>query len=380
MSELCIDFGYDDNVKRELKHLTKKLEDRAKDYRGVINKLNDINSNTGNLVTANAYIKKKADSLDTKRCKLENFSNGMIQFNDYAQDADKRVANKIKESRNDFIKREHIPGVITTAILVALKTVVKAAGKIVEVLSGTGVLGIIPFVISKWDTIVAWYEENKCWVDVFFDVIAIAGAIATIVTAGGPLAVLAVIVGMWKFAKGLVDLHYDIFACEEYLDGNIELSKRLSSLGMEDTLETAFGEELGGKIYTGMETVSAVYGALEFGRAGVDLVKGGVAGANGTGFTTTDGNLIPSEGITSWGTNHILKNTIGININPKTIWDNIKTVNSLAKPITLFVVGKPVESFESVKIVKTWIDYKKYVLDTGLARSLPWIPTYSLAT
>mgnify|MGYP004462639361 CR=1 FL=1 len=357
MSEvLCIDFGYDDNVKREINSLGRKLDKRADDYRRIMKKIDQVGSNTDNLYTANGYLRRKVRSLEDKKTKLDAFKGDIAQFNDDAYDADKRVANRIKESRKAFTKREHIPGVVATAFLVGLKVAAKTAAKIIEVAAKLGILGIIPAVISSWDTIMEFYEANKYWLDVVIDIVILVGAVATIATASGPLLILGTIVGIWKGAKATVDLKYDIMACTEYyINGNEELAKQLNSQGMEYELKNALGENWGGGIYTAMETVSAVYGVCELGRAGIDLVKGNTALARGTDLTLTDGTTKGLAEIKGWRLTHIIKNSTGINIKPGGIisWGMAKNVSNVTKTASYFLNSKPIDGIKSIGIIAT---------------------------
>lgn len=352
MNGLCIDFSYDDNVKREIRSLSGKIEKRASDYRGVMNRMSDIASNTNNLCTANSYINKKVRNLEEKKEKLDSFKSDIAQFNEDAYSADKRVASRIKESRKDFTKREHIPGVVATAFLVGLKTAAEVAGKVLEAAAECGLLGIIPLVISHWDAIMEFYQEHKYIIDVIIDVIAIAAAVATLATVSGPFMVLGLIAGSWGLMKGMVDISYDIEACKAYyIDGNEELAKELNATGMEQTLKTALGEDLGGFIYTSMETVSAVYGVCELGRAGSQLLSGNKALSTGTDLVL-DGKTIKAANVGSWRTNHIIKNVTGIKLGG-TGWDMVKNTGKITKTASLFLNNKPIEGIKSIGIVST---------------------------
>lgn len=352
MNGLCIDFSYDDNVKREINSLNRKIEKRANDYRGVMNRMSDISSNTGNLSTANGYINKKVISLEEKSTKLNNFKNGIVQFNEDAYSADKRVASRIKESRKDFTKRENIPGVLATAFLIGVKTMINVAGKVLEAAAECGLLGIIPLVVSHWDAIMAFYQEHKYIIDVIIDVIAIAAAVATLATVSGPFMVLGLLAGSWALAKGMVDISYDIEACKAYyIDGNEELAKELNATGMEQTLKTALGEDLGGFIYTSMETVSSVYGVCELGRAGSQLLSGNKALSSGTDLLLDD-KIIKASDVGKWRTNHIIKNVTGIKLGG-TSWDMVKNTGKITKTASLFLNNKPIEGIKSVGIIST---------------------------
>lgn len=265
MATINIDFSYDDNVKRSIKKAKSALQTRINDYSGIKKNLNNISSSTGNLSSANTYIQKKINSLESKYKKLDSFQSAITRFNDNAYNADKRVANRINTDTKQFYKRENIKtGVIYTVGSVIGSGVKWLKGK-AEDLART----IASAVSSAWEAVKQWYKDNKYWIDIVVDVVCVVAAIAACLTAGG---VVLFVFAAWGLAKAGTDLVYDVAAYEAYKDGDMELYEELSKGGLKTVMKEYLGDA-GEYIYYGMEIASAIYGVYKIGKSVKQIFK-----------------------------------------------------------------------------------------------------------
>lgn len=265
MASLNIDFSYDDNVKRSINGAKSSLSTRINDYAGIKRNLSNMSSSTGNLSTANTYIQKKINALQSKYDKLESFRTAVTNFNTNAEAADRRVANRINTETNQFYKREGIQtGILYTIGSVLGKGADWLRGKIEEAFDA-----FITGAKTVWANIKQWYEDNKHWIDVVIDVVcvvaAIAGIVATILTGGTFLAVAAgVFFGVWGLAKAGTDLVYDSIALSYYNKGDMEKYEEYSQTGLKDVMAEHLGPA-GEYLYYGMEIASAIYSIYKIG-------------------------------------------------------------------------------------------------------------------
>ena len=265
MAIINIDFSYDDNVKNSIKRAKSALQTRMNDYDGIKKNLNNISCSTGNLSSANTYIQKKINSLDSKYKKLNNFQNAITRFNDCAYDADKRVANRINTDTKQFYKRENIK----TGIIYAVGSVI---GKGVKWIKGTAediAQTIANAVSTAWAAVKKWYEDNKYWIDIVVDVVCVVAAVAAVLASGG---VLATVFAVWGLAKAGTDLVFDAAAYGAYKDGDMELYEQLSKGGLKDVMKEYLGDA-GEYLYYGMEIASAIYGVYKIGKTTVKAFK-----------------------------------------------------------------------------------------------------------
>lgn len=258
MAVINIDFSYDDNVKSSIRKAKSALQTRMNDYSGIKKNLNNISTPTGNLSSANTYIQKKINSLDSKYKKLDSFQNAITRFNDYAYDADKRVANRINTDTKQFYKRENIK----TGIIYSLGSVI---GKGVKWLKGKAediARTIVNAVSTAWAAVKKWYEDNKYWIDIVVDVVRIVGTVAALLVSGG--GVLAAIFAGWELGKKGTELVFDAAAYGAYKDGDMELYEQLSKGNLKDILNDSGAT--GKYIYYGMEIASSVYNVYKIGK------------------------------------------------------------------------------------------------------------------
>ena len=278
MSDIInLDFGYDDNVRRSINKAKLAIDSRINDYTGIKNELNRTECETGYLSTANSYINKKINSLQGKYDRLNSFETAVNNFNDFAEDQDKLVANRIKEETKSFCKRERIPnGPLYTIGAIFSDGLEYLKGKVTSVLET-----IKNGLVNAWETVKDWYEKNKQWIDIVVDAIcvvaAVIGTVAAIValvvgTATGITAILGIIFAAWGVATSCTDLIYDSEAYGAYKDGDMETYESLSSKNLGDWL----GDKVpGGEyLYYGMEVASAVYDITKLGNTVVDVCKG----------------------------------------------------------------------------------------------------------
>ncbi len=266
MATINIDFSYDDNVKRSINKAQSSLSTRISDYRGIKNSLSRMSSSTGNLTTANTYIQKKMNALQSKYDKLEEFQSAVKTFNSNASAAERRVANRIKTETKQFYKREGIK----TGILYTIGSVI---GKGVEWVKGCIEDRFTAFVEGAktvWENIKQWYEDNKHLLDVLIDVVCVVAAAVALVAAfatGGVLAtVFAVVFAAWGLAKAGADLVYDSIALVYYNKGDMEKYEEMSNKGLKDFMADNLGAT-GEYLYYGMEIAAAIYGIYKIGSA-----------------------------------------------------------------------------------------------------------------
>ncbi len=244
MSELCIDFGYDDNVKWEIGQLKRKLESRSEDYKGVRNSIAGINSNTGYLYHANTYLDKKRNKLEEKTKKLERFKRAVTEFNSNATRIDKEVASGIKESSKQFCKDNNLGYGL-------FYTLGYYAGKGVEWLKKTGKKiadTVVGAVKSAWE----WLKDeyNSAFVrDVILAGVAVVILAVTIASGGGALAIFA---AGWGALKAVSNMVFSEMAMLAHHDGNDALAEELSGKGMKEVLQKGcsalLGDELGNTV------------------------------------------------------------------------------------------------------------------------------------
>lgn len=257
MASLNIDFSYDDNVKRSINGAKSSLSTRINDYAGIKRNLSNMSSSTGNLSTANTYIQKKINTLQSKYDKLESFHTAVTNFNTNAEAADRRVANRINTETNQFYKREGIQ----TGILYTIGSVI---GKGAEWLKGKiedAFTAVVTWAKSTWETVKQWYEDNKWWVDVIVDALLVVAAVVAMFASGG---FLALAFAAWGFAKAFTDLCYDSMALSAYLAGDYETYEELSQKGLKDLMKEEFGP-VGEFLYYGMEIASAIFNIYKIG-------------------------------------------------------------------------------------------------------------------
>lgn len=265
MASLNIDFSYDDNVKRSINGAKSSLSTRINDYAGIKRNLSNMSSSTGNLSTANTYIQKKINALQSKYDKLESFRTAVTNFNTNAEAADRRVANRINTETNQFYKREGIKtGILYTIGSVLGKGADWLRGKIEEAFDA-----FITGAKTVWANIKQWYEDNKHWIDVVIDVVCVVAAIAAVIASGG---VLATVFAVWGLAKASADLIYDSIALSYYNDGDMEKYEEMSEKGLKDFMSDTLGPA-GEYLYYGMEIASAIYGIYKIGKTATTIFK-----------------------------------------------------------------------------------------------------------
>lgn len=266
LASLNIDFSYDDNVKRSINGAKSSLSTRINDYAGIKRNLNNMSSSTGNLSTANTYIQKKINALQSKYDKLESFRTAVTNFNTNAEAADRRVANRINTETNQFYKREGIKtGILYTIGSVLGKGADWLRGKIEEAFDA-----FITGAKTVWTNIKQWYEDNKHWIDVVIDVVCVVAAIAAVIASGG---VLATVFAVWGLAKASADLIYDSIALSYYNDGDMEKYEEMSKKGLKDFMKGTMGE-FGEVLYYGMDIASIVFSAYKIGTVIKDFSTG----------------------------------------------------------------------------------------------------------
>lgn len=258
MSELYVDFAYDDNVKREINQLTRKLDSRIDDYRGVRNSLAGINSNTDNLYNANTYLDKKRSKLEEKTKKLERFKRAVTDFNNDAKRIDKEVANGIKDSRKQFCKENGLGDGLFYTIGVYVGKGVKWLKDKAKKIAAAVVTGVK----KAWEWVNEFYEKHKYIIDAVVDVISTAAAIAafcgalaaTIASGGAGIPLL--LAATWGLMNSGASLIYSSAALGAHLAGNDAAAEALSGKGMKDIMQhystqllgNLLGEELAEKI------------------------------------------------------------------------------------------------------------------------------------
>lgn len=259
MASLHIDFGYDDNVKRNVTRAKNALDSRINDYGGIRNKLDNFSAGTSNLSTANTYLRKKINALEDKRDDLARFHAAVDTFDENASAADRRVADRIKREYKDFCKRE---GIQTGLGYEICRVIAEGIGALKD-MAESFLAGVLEAVKNTWEIVKQWYKDNKHWIDIIVDAVvfvaAVVGVIASIAT-GGTAA--AIIFGLWGVAKATTDLVFDCCALDAYNRGDMELYAKMSESGMKE-LMTYYMGDVGTALYYGMEIASFVYNVCE---------------------------------------------------------------------------------------------------------------------
>lgn len=252
---LDINFGYLDNTVAAITASTAALDLRMSDYNGVRNRITNINSNTSNLSTANSYIDKKKRQLADKRDSLRAFNKDVISFGAYAKAQDIKTSAAIHISGHRFYHKEGLAHGAIYAIGAVISDGVKwlsdQAKKAVESIKDT--------VSSVWKWIKKVYEDNKYWIDVVVDVLAVVASVAAIIASGG--AFVALLPALWGTFKAISSLVFDSAALVAFCEGDMETAKKFNGKGAKDALQGAFGKA-GEVIYTGMEIASAACGIV----------------------------------------------------------------------------------------------------------------------
>ncbi len=320
MSELCIDFGYDDNVKSEIKQLTRKLDSRIDDYRGVRNSIAGIDSNTDNLYQANTYLDKKRAKLEAKTRKLERFKRAVTDFNNNAERIDKEVASGIKADYKGFLKdhglRDGLFYTIGVYVGKGVKWLKETGKKIAEVVVGG--------LKKAWEWVQDFYEKHKYLIEFIVDVaatvasiITFVGALAATIASGGA-GIPLLLAATWGLMKNGTSLIYSGAALWAHNEGNDTLAEELSGKGMKEIIQAGcshlFGEELGGKIgsivYHGLNIAS-------FAVSAADTVKDAKYLHSVDGVADKYGDMLTPEtiaGIQKGGKNLLIKITTGIDL------------------------------------------------------------------
>lgn len=330
MSELCIDFGYDDNVKWEIGQLKRKLESRSEDYKGVRNSIAGINSNTGHLYHANTYLDKKRNKLEEKTKKLERFKRAVTEFNSNATRIDKEVASGIKESSKQFCKDNNLGYGL-------FYTLGYYAGKGVEWLKKTGKKiadTVVGAVKSAWE----WLKDeyNSAFVrDVILAGVAVVILAATIASGGGALAIFA---AGWGALKAVSNMAFSEMAMLAHHDGNDALAEKLSGKGMKEIIQMGCSALLGDEL--GNTVGSFVYHGLNIAAfaAGLCGAKGKISDAkylkSVDNVEAKYGNMLTPEtisGIQEGGKNVLIKLVVGFNKEASSASSRVKNLQNVLK-------------------------------------------------
>lgn len=273
MSELCIDFAYDDNVKGEIKQLTNSINKRIKKYEDIKKEIDRCSSDTDNLCTANTYLNKKIQKLEAKTRKLERFQRAVTEFNSNAERIENEVKNELKVSLRSYERANGLHHGLFYTIGVYI-------GKGVKWLKDTGkkIAEVVVGGLKKaWEWVQDFYEKHKYLIEFIVDVAATVASIitfvgalaATIVSGGAGIPLL--LAATWSLVKNGTNLVYSSQAFGAHLGGDDALAEELSGKGMKELIQAGcshlFGDELGGKIgsivYHGLNIASFAVSAAD---------------------------------------------------------------------------------------------------------------------
>lgn len=323
MSELCINFAYDDNVKREINQLTRKLDSRIDDYRGVRNSIAGINSNTGNLYNANTYLDKKRGKLEEKTRKLERFKRALTDFNSHAESVDKEVANEIKASTKAFC-REHGLGYgvfYTLGVWIGdgVKWLKNGAEKVVS--------SVVNWAKDKLEEIKDFYERNKYLIEFVVDLVVTAAAIitfaaalsATIISGGAGIPLL--LAATWGLMKAGASTLYSGAALSAHNSGDDALAEELSGKGMKDVMQYWLGDTAGSLLYHGLNIAAFAVSAASTVK---DVVK-----------IESYSNMLTPETMSGIRSSEIIKITTGIDVGGG-MKTNVKNISKILDVGTKF--------------------------------------------
>lgn len=252
MSVLNVHLGYADNVTSSIKKATNELSSRKKDYEGIINNVNKISSNSGNLSECNVYLKKKNQQLQDKIDKLDSFSKKISNFETHAKAADKRVSTYVKDESNTFYKTVGIK----TGWAAGWDNFKKGAVKV-------------------WNSVKDFYEKHKFVIDFIVDVallaVAVVSLIAAIPTGGATLFFAA-----FALTKSVGDLVGSSFALGYHIAGDDDKAGVWADRGLKDGMKWIGRQIDGGKdgffsgvfgfVYDGLSIAAAVYSIGKLGK------------------------------------------------------------------------------------------------------------------
>lgn len=329
MSELCINFAYDDNVKREINQLTRRLDSRIDDYRGVRNSIAGINSNTGNLYNANTYLDKKRGKLEEKTRKLERFKRALTDFNSHAESVDKEVANEIKASTKAFCREHGLGYGVFYTLGVWISDGVKWLKKGVEKV----VSSVVNAVKGIWKAIKDFYERNKYLIQFVVDLVVTAAAIVTFVAAlgatiaSGGAGIPLLLAATWGLMKAGASTIYSGAALSAHNSGNDALAEELSGKGMKDVMQYWLGDTAGSLLYHGLNIAA-------FAVTAGSMIKDVKYLHSVDNVTSKYGNILTPEtisGIQSSGKQVLIKLTTGFDFTSGSAKTVIKNFSNLLK-------------------------------------------------
>lgn len=271
MGTLSIDYSQLSNAANHLKNgasacrrYSERLNDRCQ------NKLSSIEGGlTGRVWDAYAEISAKRSDLENKSDRLDALSAAVTRLRDYAKEQDRAVSQDIENRASAFQTANGMEcswiesawawlcdGVRSLLNATALGRMVADAFR----LAGD-------WLSDKWRRLRSWmdYEGGKFLVNIGMGVLAVAVAVAGIITAGtGILAAIAVVGSVIAIANGIVKIVQNIYALSTYEDNPYAAEKAAkvdtASDLLRDKAETVDNEFLRGFMEFSAGTIDVVDG------------------------------------------------------------------------------------------------------------------------
>jgi hypothetical protein len=236
MATLAINLDYRGDIIAHANSLIGKYENRKGDYHGIIGNINGVKTSRSNLSSCTYYLRRKNQQIDGKIGMARNLCSRIDTVVDHAKAADKRVADHIKDSSEQFYKAMGIK----TGLAAAWDAVVKGAKKIGEM-------------------VIEFYEKHKYLIDLVVNIVLLAAAVVAFV---GALALGPVAIFFAAFA--LIGAVCDAFSSSAafgcWAGGDEEKAAKWADRNLlKEGFTTVLGEDVGSFAYYGLELASVVY-------------------------------------------------------------------------------------------------------------------------
>lgn len=254
MSTLVLNYGMESSFYGAVKSASSALNQRVDDYVNIEQRVRSIRSTTDNCSQCAGYVRKKYQQIQEKTNQLHVLNGSVERFLDSARETDKRVASRIKRDTKTFQKRTGI-GKRSKSLWASICGGIGDLSKELGDILGQAVEAVKQF-----------YEDNKYWIGIAVDILAIAAAIST----GG-------IVGVFFAVDALSEFVYDLEAAYQYYVEHDEVAaEQLSAKGGKDAF-TFVGNQIDSVLGTDCigGLLGIAYTGISIAAAGYNLCKSG---------------------------------------------------------------------------------------------------------
>lgn len=264
MSILAVNYGMEGSFRREIKNAKRELNKRIDDYESIANRVSHIPSSTNNCYNCAYYVRKKEQHLRDKVGTLISFDKTVEQFIDNVRNVDRGVASSIKSDTGLFRKRTGI-GKYSKSIWASI---CEGLGDCFEWYGECS--------SDFWKGVKQFYEDNKYWINIVVDIVALVGAISILAASGG---LVGFAIALFSVANQVFDLTYDAAAAYHHYHYHDDVeAERLAAKGAKDfymaigkNLDEKWGtdcmEVIMGNFYTLMKIAEFGYGMYKVGAA-----------------------------------------------------------------------------------------------------------------